>query len=327
MTNGSVERSAQARETAAANVSQFKERVLTFQMTSMEAAKLVDDESLDVGFVDARHQYPPVCKDMAAWYPKIRPGGIFCGHDYGGTWKGVTRAVNEFGKEHGYEIGIKPGHVWWIKKRMTISIPGSSSSSSSQSSSSNSMGLSLDTGGFSARKARRRGRRLDEDFCKLIEATIPKGCFVLDLGAGAYGAYVHWMRENDWHETCGIDASPNSLGLSDGVVQVEEIIHPIPYRFLYGKKPDWIIFSEVGEHIPGEFSDQVFANLAAAKRGVLLSWAIPGQRGTGHINCRTPEWVACRMGAAGFQLDEEKTLELRAMTSKGWKRKVMVFRR
>jgi len=183
------------------------------------------------------------------------------------------------------------------------------------------------SGGFSARKAKQRGAKLDPDFCKFIEVTIPKDSFVVDLGCGAYGAYVQWMLEEGWVEVYGIDASPNSEVLSNGCAVTGDITSPNIQQETFRYNPNWIIFSEVGEHIPDKLSHRLFANLACAKEGVLLSWATPGQRGHNHINCRTPEWVAYRMGAVGFQLDEEKTLELRAMTSKGWKRKVLVFKR
>jgi len=182
------------------------------------------------------------------------------------------------------------------------------------------------TGGFSVRKAKRRGAKLDPDFCRFIEAVIPHDSFAMDFGAGAYGAYVRWMKENGWSNVLGIDASLNSVELSDGLVLTGDITN-LNFQLQIPRFPDWVVFSEVGEHIPSFLSHRVFTSLAVAKEGVLLSWATPGQRGTGHVNCRTPEWVACKMCSVGFYLDEEKTLELRAMTSKGWKRKVLVFKR
>ncbi len=65
----------------------------------------------------------------------------------------------------------------------------------------------MSSGGFSDRLVKRRGRRCDTDFCKVIQAVIPKGAQVVDLGAGAHGGYVHWMRVNGWPTAQGIDAS------------------------------------------------------------------------------------------------------------------------
>ena len=66
-------------------------------MTSLEASKLYEDESLDVVFLDASHKYEDIKDDMIAWYPKVKKEGIIGGHDY--TWCDDVRiAVNEFFK-------------------------------------------------------------------------------------------------------------------------------------------------------------------------------------------------------------------------------------
>lgn len=52
------------------------------RMTSLEAAAQVPDASLDFVYIDGNHQEPFISQDLAAWAPKIRPGGILAGHDY-----------------------------------------------------------------------------------------------------------------------------------------------------------------------------------------------------------------------------------------------------
>lgn len=66
---------------------------------SVEAAKLIPDESLDFVFIDANHAYEFVKADIQAWYPKVRYGGIVSGHDYyefKSGKGGVVQAVDEF---------------------------------------------------------------------------------------------------------------------------------------------------------------------------------------------------------------------------------------
>lgn len=49
---------------------------------STEAAKDFQDGSLDFVYLDGNHGFPHVVTDLAAWSPKVRPGGIIAGHDY-----------------------------------------------------------------------------------------------------------------------------------------------------------------------------------------------------------------------------------------------------
>jgi len=68
--------------------------IIPVRMPSLEAAMQFEDNSIDFVFLDASHEYEDIKADIEAWYPKVKPGGLFAGHDYG--WPGVQRAVNEF---------------------------------------------------------------------------------------------------------------------------------------------------------------------------------------------------------------------------------------
>jgi predicted O-methyltransferase YrrM len=69
--------------------------VSALRMPSVEAAREFDDASLDAVYIDALHDYESVKADILAWRPKLRPGGILAGHDYGPHAPGVVRAVDE----------------------------------------------------------------------------------------------------------------------------------------------------------------------------------------------------------------------------------------
>lgn len=50
--------------------------------TTVERAADFPDASIDFLFIDAAHEYQPVCDDIRAYLPKLKPGAIIAGHDY-----------------------------------------------------------------------------------------------------------------------------------------------------------------------------------------------------------------------------------------------------
>lgn len=60
----------------------FQDRVAIRSMWSVDAAATVADDSLDFVYLDARHDFLGVLSDITAWWPKLRSGGIFAGHDH-----------------------------------------------------------------------------------------------------------------------------------------------------------------------------------------------------------------------------------------------------
>jgi predicted O-methyltransferase YrrM len=81
--------------------------------TSSDASRKFDDESLDLIYIDASHDYHSVLKDLQDWYPKLKTGGIICGDDYIDGWPGVVSAVNEFFSNKINKFGKQQ---WWVMK-------------------------------------------------------------------------------------------------------------------------------------------------------------------------------------------------------------------
>lgn len=69
--------------------------VETMKMYSVEAAALFEDRSVDFVFIDGAHDYDNVRADICAWLPKVKPGGVLSGHDYGDGWPMVRVAAQE----------------------------------------------------------------------------------------------------------------------------------------------------------------------------------------------------------------------------------------
>ena len=78
------------------NIEPVKHVINPIKMTSIDASKLYDDNSLDFVFIDANHEYEDVKKDIESWLPKIKSGGYIGGHDYNAnSFPGVIKAVND----------------------------------------------------------------------------------------------------------------------------------------------------------------------------------------------------------------------------------------
>jgi Methyltransferase domain len=50
---------------------------------------------VDVVFLDGSHEYEAVRRDILAWMPRIKSGGMLAGHDINDHYPGVGRAVHE----------------------------------------------------------------------------------------------------------------------------------------------------------------------------------------------------------------------------------------
>jgi hypothetical protein len=107
---------------------------------SDECAPLIADGSLDFIFIDGDHRYPVIRRDIALYWPKLKPGGLMCGHDCeryyadlddatrarvdaaagidyieGIGHPGVIRATHEaFGSA--YRLAGNGSCIWWTTK-------------------------------------------------------------------------------------------------------------------------------------------------------------------------------------------------------------------
>lgn len=76
---------------------EYRHRRVVVPLDSVTASALFVDEFFDIVFLDGDHRLDAVRLDLAAWWPKVRPGGLMAGHDLNAQrpgW-GVRQAVEE----------------------------------------------------------------------------------------------------------------------------------------------------------------------------------------------------------------------------------------
>lgn len=94
-----------------------KDRRIVLRDLSCKVVELFEDEAFDLVFIDAEHSYPAVKQDISLWWPKVRVGGVLCGHDYSQkAFPGVVQAVDEWAASIGTHSQFMPGWVWYVRK-------------------------------------------------------------------------------------------------------------------------------------------------------------------------------------------------------------------
>jgi predicted O-methyltransferase YrrM len=102
-------------ETMLKAVSPYKSRFTHLKMTSDEAADLFENESLDFIFIDGLHSFEQVKKDCENYYPKLKNGGLFSGHDYFGILE-VRNAIDSFKNTINKDLQFTNNDVWFFYK-------------------------------------------------------------------------------------------------------------------------------------------------------------------------------------------------------------------
>lgn len=148
------------------------------------------------------------------------------------------------------------------------------------------------------------------------------GHSVLDLGCGN-GSYTRQFLSASIPCKC-FDGNPNTKTISNNLCDVADLTKEQTFEVA-----DWVLCLEVGEHIPQEYESTFLQNIINhSRKGIVLSWGVPGQPGDGHINCRPNEYVISSIEKHGYVLDEETSLKLRQSSELWWfKNTILVFKK
>jgi hypothetical protein len=152
----------------------------------------------------------------------------------------------------------------------------------------------------------------DENLAESLRLLFPDASF-LDLGCGWAKLYARHL---------GADGYDGNVHTLNG--DVLDLSKP----FDLGKKYDVVMCLEVIEHIPAKFEKIVLDNICKhAKSHLVISWARPGQKGRGHVNCRSREYVIEQFEQRGFELLWAISDRLRTQCILSWFRNnLLVFR-
>lgn len=150
-----------------------------------------------------------------------------------------------------------------------------------------------------------------------VESVVDFGCGLGDYSSAIISAGIKCEA---------YDGNPNTPTLTNGLASVLDL----SVSFDLEKKFDCVLSLEVGEHIPKDFETVFIENICNHTSDLLiLSWAIIGQGGDGHVNCQNNDYIIKQIENRGFKFDSEGSLKLRkAVSCAPWFRNtIMVFKK
>jgi SAM-dependent methyltransferase len=142
-----------------------------------------------------------------------------------------------------------------------------------------------------------------------------------DFGCGP-GKYVQNFRQNGI-ETFGYDGNPVTSKIPWCSVQdltADFQLDPV----------DFLLCLEVCEHVPKQYEDALLKTIDRhiSPGGVLvLSWAVVGQGGLGHVNCQNNDYVISKFQSMGYTYNNGESQNLRNNVSGAYwfKNTILVF--
>ena len=93
------------------NLTEHKDILKIHQGRSCDLHCEFENNFFDMIYIDGDHDYIGIKNDLINYYPKLKTGGIFAGHDYTEDC-GVPLAVNEFLDEKNLKLSVS--RTSWI---------------------------------------------------------------------------------------------------------------------------------------------------------------------------------------------------------------------
>lgn len=116
-----------------------------------------------------------------------------------------------------------------------------------------------------------------------------------DFGCGN-GHYLKHFNDNGFNKLTGFEGKFPKYPEFNNIIE-QDLTKPFNVS-----EPGNCVFLEVAEHIPAQYEDIMLKNISnACSNKLIMSWAVRGQGGQGHVNCLDNEEVIDKMLDYGFK--------------------------
>lgn len=168
--------------------------------------------------------------------------------------------------------------------------------------------MPTDTGIYTPEEAT-YGHDFSYRLAKWIGEYLPKNERVADFGCGP-ATYLRYLHDIGFEHLIGFEGTQQNFEY--GHVNICDLTVPFKKNGIVPEGHNTICL-EVGEHIPEHLLPVFFDNLISVVGigKLILSWAIPGQDGIGHVSCRHNIWVVNEFEKRGFKLLVDDSISAR----------------
>lgn len=148
---------------------------------------------------------------------------------------------------------------------------------------------------------------------------------VLDVGCGE-GHSARFFKALGC-EVMAVDGS--SQALEDSVIPECQVLHDFTTGpFMPGRRFDLVWSCEFVEHVAEDYCGNFLAAFQASDKYIMMTHAVPGQKGHHHVNCRPARYWVKKLRGIGFRLHYTLTRRARLKAGHGYFRKSgLVFTR
>lgn len=162
------------------------------------------------------------------------------------------------------------------------------------------------------------------ELSKWIASFLNKEDLIYDFGCGL-GHYLRDLQRAGFQRLKGFEGDLPKKRVFDNIVQQDLTL---PFEL---KEKGSVISLEVGEHIPKEYMDIYLDNITNfCEKTLIISWAVRGQAGFGHVNCLNNEEVIPLIEQRGFCFRKDLSEEARKVVGDNtpwFKNTILIFER